>query len=171
MRDKNKTLFKMSISIGILLIIFISIGNGYTIKEDVWGNGVYPRDMIEGKQYDLFISCTGRGPDIVDIKIVDESTSETILDISRECLYYDDTETPMHYYENIPTFTCQKSGRYKITTTASDSKSDYQIRFAEKSAFRGISLTHEEAKFQLEIGVVMILVMLIVIPFINRFSK
>ena len=127
MRDRHKTLLKMSLPIGVLLIIFISISNVYIIKEDVWGNGIYHVDMIEGKRYDLTISCTGRGPDIVDIRIVDELTSETILDISRECLYYDDTETPMHYYENIPAFTCQKSGKYNITTAASDGKSDYQL--------------------------------------------
>ena len=231
-REKNKVADRVFTFIGNLLIIFVigstiyfvncELFEDYLIKDDVWGTGLYHVDLIGGEEYSLSISCTGRGPDVIGIKIVDGSTSEIIMDISRQCLYYDDTETPMHYYEDIPTFTCQKNGRYDLITTASDSKRDYQIKFVEKPVFGDalsffffvpllcffyglflltenddhvggrvagylcvssiiavfvymfvdvISGTLAEVKFQLEIGLGIILIMIIIIPFINRFSK
>ena len=147
--EKDNILIRIFIFIGILLIIF-SIGatiyfvkceiyGNYLIKDDVWGSSAYHVDMMEGRQYHLSISCTGRGPDIIDIKIVDGSTSEIILDLSRECLYSGGPDS-VYFYKRIPIVTCQKSGGYDIITTASDSKRDYQIEFAEKSVSMGTSL-------------------------------
>ena len=144
-REKNKIVDRVFIFIGNLLIIFVigstiyfvncELFRDYLIKDDVWGPGIYQVALIGGEEYSLAISCTGRGPDVIGIKIVDGSTSEIIMGISRQCLYCDDIQTSMYYYADIPTFTCQKSGRYDLITTASDSKRDYQIRFVEKPVF------------------------------------